>query len=73
MAGDRGSARQAREAAFQSDLLRRQFEDQARLQREQSARETKRAQRLLMRSIRAGSGGIFETDPQTLGAGGVLG
>ena len=69
--------REAAAAAGQADQLRGELEAQTKLEKERTDREKIKAQRLLMRSLRAGSGGFFETDAgsqgELLGGSGVIG
>jgi len=67
--------REAAAAAAQADTLRGELEAQTKLEKERTDREKMKAQRLLMRSLRAGSGGYFETDQggSLLGGSGVIG
>ncbi len=54
--------------------MRIELQNQTNLEKEKSNREKIKAQRLMMRSLRAGSGGYFETDQgSTLGGSGVIG
>lgn len=62
--------REASAAAAQADTLRSELENQTKLEKERTDREKIKSQRLLMRSLRAGSGGYFETDQ---GSGSLLG
>jgi len=64
--------REAAAAAQQADTLRGELEAQTKLEKERTDREKIKAQRLLMRSLRAGSGGYFETDTGS-GSGSLLG
>ncbi len=59
---------QMQAAQAQQQLIRERKEQQRIADRERT-----RAQRLLMRTLRASGGGFFETDPQTLGGSGALG
>jgi hypothetical protein len=55
-------------------MARQELAQQTALEKDKSNREKMKAQRLLMRSLRAGSGGVFETDQgTTLGGSGVIG
>lgn len=68
--------RQARDAAREAKAARMELAQQAQKDRERANREKVKAQRLMLRSLRAGAGGFFETDQptgQTLGGGGTLG
>ena len=69
--------REAAAAASQAETLRGELEAQTKLEKERTDREKMKAQRLLMRSLRAGSGGFFETDTGSqgslLGGSGVIG
>lgn len=67
--------REAAAAARQADTLRGELQAQSKIERDRTDREKMKAQRLFMRSLRAGSGGYFETDTQgsLLGGSGVLG
>ncbi|CZH71103.1 TPA: hypothetical protein JBL19_06210 [Legionella pneumophila] len=66
--------REAKAAAFAADQARLELEEQTKLEKERANREKLKAQRLLMRSLRAGAGGYFETDQgSTLGGEGVIG
>lgn len=68
--------REAKWAARAADEARLDLERQTQIEKERQNREKLKAQRLLMRSLRAGAGGYFETDQgsgQTLGGSGVIG
>lgn len=66
--------REATTAAAAADTARLQLEQQTAAEKERQTRERMKSQRLLMRSLRAGSGGYFETDQGSqLGGSGVLG
>jgi hypothetical protein len=66
--------REAEEAAAQAETLRGELERDRKLEKERTDREKKKAQRILMRSLRAGSGGYFESDAgSTLGGSGAIG
>lgn len=66
--------REANQAAIAADTRRVELENQTRLEKEKTEREKLKAQRILMRSLRAGAGGYFETDTgSTLGGSGVIG
>lgn len=75
MSGASRAKRQAKAAAAQSEQARIELAQQTEFLRKQSEDEKKRANRLLLRSVRAAGGGFFETDSggQTLGGTGVLG
>ena len=65
--------REAQSAAEAADKARADLENMTRLEKEKTEREKQKAQRLLMRSLRAGGGGYFETDTSTSGKGTLLG
>lgn len=68
--------REASAAAASAEQARQELANQTAMEKERTNREKMKAQRLLMRSLRAGSGGFFETDTgadSTLGGSGVLG
>jgi hypothetical protein len=68
--------REARSAASAADAARIDLENQTKVEKERQTREKIKAQRILMRSMRAGNGGYFESDTgkgQTLGGSGVIG
>lgn len=66
--------REAQAAAAAADGARRELEEQTKIEKERQNREKLKAQRVLMRSLRAGAGGYFETDSgTTLGGSGVIG
>ncbi len=68
--------REAAASAAEADRVRGELEAQTKLEKERTDREKMKAQRLLMRSLRAGSGGFFETDSgqgALLGGSGVIG
>ncbi len=67
--------REAAAAAQAADSARVDLENQTKIEKERQNREKIKAQRILMRSLRAGSGGYFETDAagSTLGGSGVIG
>ncbi len=68
--------REAKAAAAAADSARIDLENQTKIEKERQTREKIKAQRILMRSLRAGSGGYFETDTgagSTLGGSGVIG
>lgn len=68
--------REAAAAAAEADTVRGELEQKTALEKERTAREKEKAQRLLMRSLRAGAGGYFETDTGSgalLGGSGVIG
>jgi len=68
--------READAAAAAADQARGELEAQTKLEKERTAREKNKAQRVLMRSLRAGSGGYFESDQgksTQLGGSGVIG
>lgn len=72
MSGSRRAKREAQEAASRADLERQSLEkERAELTRRKKV-ESQKAQRLLFRSLRAGSGGFFATD-KNLGSDEVLG
>ena len=51
-----------------------ELQQQTAIEKEKSNREKLKAQRILMRTLRAGGGGFFETDQgSTLGGSGVIG
>lgn len=56
-----GAKRQAREAAERSDVATAELRQQTKILKQRSDREKERSGRLLMRSIRAGGGGFYET------------
>lgn len=71
---DNAALREAHAAAQEAERLRGELEAQTRAEKEKANREKIKAQRLLMRSLRAGSGGYFETDASAqLGGSGVIG
>lgn len=57
--------REAESAALAADKARADLENMTRVEKEKSEREKQKAQRLLMRSLRGGGGGYFETDAGT--------
>jgi hypothetical protein len=66
--------REANSAAAEAQKIREELTANTALEKEKSNREKLKAQRVLMRSIRAGSGGFFETDQGAkLGGSGVIG
>lgn len=68
--------REAKYAAQAADVARQDLEKETALAKENTKKEKLKAQRLLMRSLRAGGGGYFETDTgagSTLGGSGVIG
>lgn len=67
--------REAKYAAQAADSARADLEAQTKIEKERQNREKLKAQRVLMRSLRASSGGYFETDGSgtTLGGSGVIG
>ena len=67
--------REAQYAAQAADSARADLEAQTKIEKERQNREKLKAQRVLMRSLRASSGGYFETDGSgtTLGGSGVIG
>ena len=67
--------REAQAAAAAADSARADLEAQTKIEKERQNREKLKAQRVLMRSLRAASGGYFETDSPgtTLGGSGVIG
>lgn len=68
--------REAQAAAAAADSARADLEAQTKIEKERQNREKLKAQRVLMRSLRASSGGYFETDSgsgTTLGGSGVIG
>ena len=68
--------REAQQAAAAADSARADLEAQTKIEKERQNREKSKAQRVLMRSLRAASGGYFETDSgsgTTLGGSGVIG
>ena len=66
--------REASAAAADAQQVRTELAQNTAMEKEKSNREKMKAQRLLMRSIRAGGGGFFETDQgSSLGGDGVLG
>ena len=66
--------REAQASAAQAQQIRNELAEQTKLEKDRAARERERAQRVMMRSLRAGSGGYFETDTNsTLGGSGVIG
>lgn len=66
--------REAKAAAQAADVARVDLENQTKVEKERQSREKIKAQRILMRSMRAGSGGYFESDQgTTLGGSGVIG
>ena len=74
MTGTGRARREARDAAQQAQAAQTQLAQQEEELKRQREREKARAQRLLMRSMRAAGGGIFETDTQqTLGTSEGLG
>lgn len=68
--------REAAAAAQAADAARVDLENQTKVEKERQTREKIKAQRILMRSLRAGSGGYFESDQGAgtlLGGSGVMG
>ncbi len=66
--------REAKAAAAEAQSAREELNRNTALEKEKNNREKLKAQRILLRSIRAGSGGFFETDQgSTLGGSGVIG
>ena len=66
--------REANAAAASADAARVKLEEQTAIEKERANKEKVKSQRLLMRSLRAGGGGFFETDQgSTLGGSGVIG
>lgn len=66
--------REAKAAAAEAQQVRQELDRNTALEKEKSNREKLKAQRILMRSIRAGGGGYFETDQgSSLGGSGVIG
>jgi hypothetical protein len=67
--------REAQYAAEAADAARVDLENQTKVEKERQTREKIKAQRILMRSLRAGSGGYFESDQAgtVLGGSGVIG
>lgn len=68
--------REAKYAAQAADSARIDLENQTKIEKERQSREKIKAQRILMRSLRAGSGGYFESDQGSgtvLGGSGVIG
>jgi len=68
--------RDAQYAAQAADTARQDLDKVTKAEKDKSNREKMKAQRLLMRSLRAGGGGYFETDQgggSTLGGSGVIG
>lgn len=59
--GDGGARDQARVAAQQAEIQRQQLEQERRELKRQADLEKARAQRTLMRGVRAAGGGFFET------------
>lgn len=72
---EHAAKREATAAAAAADATRLELENQTKIDKEKQNREKIKAQRILMRSMRSGAGGYFETDPggSTLGGSGVLG
>lgn len=73
MTGSSRAKREARESAQQATIATQKLQEQTTLLKERSDAEKTRAQRLLMRSMRAAGGGYFESASNTLGSTGVLG
>lgn len=77
MSGGKSARREARAAAEESRKESEVFRQQSLSLSQKADAEAKRAQRLLIRALRARGSGYFETDftsqNQTLGGGGVLG
>lgn len=76
--GGKGARREAQAAAETSRREAEALRQQTVLAQTRADEAAKRAQRLLMRNLRARGGGLFETDfmadaGSTLGGGGVLG
>lgn len=68
--------REANAAAAEAQQARDELAANTAVEKEKANREKLKAQRLLMRSIRAGGGGYFETDQgkgTALGGSGVIG
>lgn len=66
--------REAKAAAAEAQQVREELNKNTALEKEKNNREKIKAQRILMRSIRAGGGGYFETDQgSSLGGSGVIG
>jgi len=66
--------REAKAAAAEAQQVRQELEQNTAIEKEKNDREKLKAQRILMRSIRAGGGGYFETDQgSSLGGSGVIG
>lgn len=66
--------REAKAAAAEAQQVREELNKNTALEKEKNNREKLKAQRILMRSIRAGGGGYFETDQgSSLGGSGVIG
>lgn len=74
MSGSSKARRQAQEAANQAEAARQELEKQTKEYKRRADQEQRKAQRLLMRQLRAAGGGFFETDTSTsLGGTGALG
>lgn len=74
MSGSSKATRQAQDAANQAESARQELEKQTREYKQRADREQRKAQRLLMRQLRAAGGGYFETDTSSsLGGTGELG
>jgi hypothetical protein len=73
--GGKGARRSAQAAADASRAEAQTLREQTSLLQQTTQRQAERAQRILMRSLRARGTGIFETDftPAGLGGAGVLG
>lgn len=66
--------REAKAAAAEAQQARQELNANTTLEKANNNREKLKAQRILMRSIRAGGGGYFETDQgSSLGGSGVIG
>ncbi len=66
--------REAKAAAAEAQQVRQELDRNTAIEKEKNNREKLKAQRILMRSIRAGGGGYFETDQgSSLGGSGVIG
>ena len=59
MSGDRKAERAAKRASDEATRTRQLLDDERQRQREKEAREAQRAQRIMLRSMRAGGGGFF--------------
>ena len=74
--GDGGAKKAARQAAQQAEQSRNLIAQQVAEQRAQAAKDSERAQRLLMRSLRGAGGGFFSVaanNPVLGDSSGVLG